>query len=110
MISREELYSIFKEGVKIGVLSAMKAASPADDYLKEKDVMKWCKANYADFQVFKKLRDEGFLHDVKRGRAKNSPIYYSKAEISTLLSSERVLNMLKTAELSEMNEKNAALL
>ena len=94
MIGRDELYMIFKEGVKAGALAAMKATSPTSDLIKAKDIKRWCTMNYVDFALFKKLRDEGKIHPIKKGSAPNSPIMYSLSEISLVVGAERTYRIL----------------
>lgn len=97
----EELGAWMADFVQIGYMTAVKAYEPTSDELRMKDIEKWCKATFTDYNRLKKLIDGGVIAPHRKGECKNSPLYFSKAEIkqaiiqgrlSQYLTEERIKN------------------
>lgn len=67
--------------VQIGYMTAVKAYEPTSDELRLKDIEKWCKATFTDYAKLKRLIDDGLVTPHRKGECRNSPLYFSKAEI-----------------------------
>lgn len=80
-ITSEELGAIVSDFVQIGMLQAIKAIEPVGDHVRQSDVTLWLQLNSIDGKQFKQLKRNGKIKPFRLGTARNSPLYYSKAEI-----------------------------
>ena len=77
----EQIGAMMADFVQIGYMTAVKAYEPTSDELRLKDVGKWCKATFTDYGKLRKLIKAGAVKPHRSGECRNSPLYYSKAEI-----------------------------
>lgn len=80
-MTTDQLGAWMADFIQLGYMTAVKAYEPTSDELRLKDVKKWCKATFTDYDKLKRLIYAGAVHSHRRGECRNSPLYFSKAEI-----------------------------
>lgn len=87
-----ELKQVILEMSKIAALQVLKLQNPAFDEVRTEEAYKLVGSRrWLDFHV-----KEGNLRPIRRGRARNSPIYYSRLEIAALKMAEAGAAQFKT--------------
>jgi DNA-binding transcriptional ArsR family regulator len=74
---------------ELGVANYIKGLEPTADQLKQREVSRWLKQRGEKVSL-SDLERMGLLNGRREGRAKNSPIFYSKADILAALNSIRL--------------------
>ena len=82
----EEIQSIMIDSYQVGYMEAVKAYEPAQDLIRQREVKKWLKMMKRDLKRFNVLVGKELIKPVRKGEGKNSPLYYSKAEIKQVFS------------------------
>ena len=80
-----ELIGVMADSYQIGYMQAVKAYEPSQDAIRATEVKKWLRMMCIDEKTFKILKEKGFIEAVRKGKAINSPLYYSKAQIKAAL-------------------------
>ena len=75
-------------------MEAVKAYEPAQDLIRLRDVKKWLKMMQIDLKRFNILVSKELIKPIRKGESKNSPLYYSKAEIKQALSLANISSMM----------------
>lgn len=89
-MTTDQLGAWMADFVQIGYMAAVKAYEPTSDELKAKDIEKWCKATFTDYGKLKKLIHAGYVKPHRKGECRNSPLYFSKAEIKQAIVQNRL--------------------
>ena len=90
----EEIQSIMIDSYQVGYMEAIKAYEPAQDLIRQKDVKKWLNMMKIDFKRFNILVGNKLINPIRKGESRNSPLYYSKAEIKQALSLANVSGIM----------------
>jgi predicted transcriptional regulator len=75
-----EVRRIIAEGVSLGYMMAVKAYDPAQDVLKRKDAETWIRSMGVKCKL-QVLIDKGMVTPIRKGKSRNSALYFSKEEI-----------------------------
>lgn len=93
-IELQELNTIIADFVQIGYMQAVKAYEPSQDLIRLSEVKKWLKIMKIDLKKFNILVHQEIIKPTRKGRGRNSPLYYSKKEIKQALSMTTVSNLI----------------
>lgn len=100
LIPFDEIRCLFYECVKIGFMEAVRAYEPTQDKIRVADVDKWLKIMLIDKKKFKQLVKNGVIRPHK-GKAINSPHYYSKKEIQQAITAAKLSSIITKERLRE---------
>lgn len=89
-----EIQSIMIDSYQVGYMEAVKAYEPAQDLIRLREVKKWLKMMRIDLKRFNILVGKELIKPIRKGESRNSPLYYSKAEIKQALSLANVSGMM----------------
>ena len=89
-----DIHSIMIDSYQVGYMEAVKAYEPAQDLIRLRDVKKWLKMMQIDLKRFNILVSRELIKPIRKGESKNSPLYYSKAEIKQALSLANISSMM----------------
>ena len=89
-----DIQSIMIDSYQVGYMEAVKAYEPAQDLIRLRDVKKWLKMMQIDLKRFNILVSKELIKPIRKGESKNSPLYYSKAEIKQALSLANISTMM----------------
>ncbi|WP_195360599.1 hypothetical protein [Phocaeicola massiliensis] len=89
-----DIQSIMIDSYQVGYMEAVKAYEPAQDLIRLRDVKKWLKMMQIDLKRFNILVSKELIKPIRKGESKNSPLYYSKAEIKQALSLANISSMM----------------
>ena len=67
--------------IRIGHMQAVKAYEPAADYIRETEVKEWLRMLGIEIKRFKALVEDGTIKKQRHGTSRNSPWFFSKADI-----------------------------
>lgn len=73
--------NIMSQYVELGFMQAVKAYEPTQDELRQSELKDWLRMNRVDARKLKAWIEHGMVRPYRKGEGKNSPLYYSKAEI-----------------------------
>lgn len=90
----EEIQSIMIDSYQVGYMEAVKAYEPAQDLIRLREVKKWLKMMKIDLKRFNILVNKELVKPIRKGESRNSPLYYSKADIKQALSLANVSGMM----------------
>ena len=88
----QEKYRMVADFVQVGYMQAVKMYEPPQDRVRKSEVGKWMRMANLDAGLFKRLESAGIIKPFRVGKSRNSPLYYSKAEVKQAFSA---LNLLK---------------
>lgn len=94
----EELAGLLADFTQVGFMEAVRAYAPAQDRVRKSEVKKWLKMMLVDYKDFKALENCGHIHARRKGKSINSPLYYSKKEIMSVLKAKKLLSVLTKSE------------
>lgn len=86
----QELNSMIADFVQVGYMEAVKAYEPPQDFIRLSEVKRWLRMMKIDIKRFNMLVANEIIKPVRKGTGRNSPLYYSKAEIKKALSMANV--------------------
>ena len=89
-----DIQLIMIDSYQVGYMEAVKAYEPAQDLIRLRDVKKWLKMMQIDLKRFNILVSKELIKPIRKGESKNSPLYYSKAEIKQALSLANISSMM----------------
>lgn len=95
-MTAEDFSTMIKEAYQIGFMEAVRAYEPEQDLVRASAVKPWLRMMRVDCKQFNAMVGEGMIKPRRKGTGKNSPLYYSKAEIK---------KALLTANATMLNEK-----
>ena len=78
------------DAVQIGYMQAVKSYEPAADDIRSTEVRQWLKHMLVSWAQFLKLEKTGLIKPYRKGKAANSPLYYSKSEIKKALTTAKL--------------------
>lgn len=104
MIDLTEIGSVISDFVRVGYNAAVKDYDPPQDKLRQSEVKKWLKFRKMDVKAFHELEKHGLIH-ARKGKAVNSPLYYSKAEIQKAFATMRLNRLMITNELNDYGKR-----
>lgn len=81
----EDFTRMIIDSYQVGFMEAVKAYEPSADLLRASEIKKWLKMMRVELKKFNVLCRDGLIKPVRKGTSRNSPIYYSKAEIKKAL-------------------------
>lgn len=93
-VSIEDIQSIMIDSYQVGYMEAIKAYEPAQDLIRLREVKKWLKMMRIDLKRFNVLVNKELIKPIRKGESRNSPLYYSKAEIKQALSLANVSGII----------------
>lgn len=82
----QELNAIIADFVQVGYMEAVKAYEPAQDAIRKNEVKDWLRMMCIDIKRFNLLVKKDIIKAFRKGKGKNSPLYYSKKEIKQAMS------------------------
>lgn len=97
----EELCDLMSEYTKIGFMSAIKAYEPSQDIVRKAELKRWLKMMLVDEKKINYLIKSGQIKEHRMGNGTNSPIYYSKEEIMSAMTSAKVFNITTKSALQQ---------
>lgn len=100
-VTMSELGGIIADFVRVGYNSAVADYDPPQDRMKQSEIRKWLKFRHIEFTTFQRLEEKGLIHRRRLGSAKNSPLYYSKAEIQKALATMRMNRLIVSNEIKQ---------
>ena len=107
----EQIGEMMADFVQIGYMTAVRAYEPTSDELRIKDVEKWCRATFTDYEKLCRLIKAGVVTPHRRGESKNSPLLYSKAEIKQAIINARLSQYIVDDKVERtINEKEYSVL
>lgn len=107
----EQIGEMMADFVQIGYMTAVRAYEPTSDELRIKDVEKWCRATFTDYEKLCRLIKAGVVAPHRRGESKNSPLFYSKAEIKQAIINARLSQYIVDDKVERaINEKEYSVL
>ena len=77
----QELNRMVADFVQVGWMQAVKMYEPPQDCVKLSEVKKWLRMACLDYKTFQRLVKSEVIKPFRQGKGKNSPLYYSKADI-----------------------------
>ena len=87
----QEKYRIVADFVQVGYMQAVKMYEPPQDRVRKSEVKEWMRMASLDAGLFKRLEAAGIIKPFRIGKSKNSPLYYSKAEVKQAFSTAHIL-------------------
>ena len=99
-----DIGGIVADFMHVGYNAAVKDYEPPKDKIRLSEVKEWLKFRKIDFKTFKELENKGLIN-ARKGKAVNSPLYYSKAEIQGAFATMRINRLMITNELSDYERR-----
>ncbi|WP_130893125.1 hypothetical protein [Paraprevotella xylaniphila] len=90
----QELNSVIADFVQVGYMQAVKAYEPPQDLVRASEIKLWLKMMRIDIKRFNRLVSEGVIRATRKGVGRNSPLYYSKAEVKQALSMANIAGIV----------------
>lgn len=90
----EEIQALMINCYQVGYMEAVKAYEPSQDFIRLSEVKKWLGMMKIDIKRFKLLVRMDIIKPIRKGEGKNSPLYYSKAEIKQAFSLDKLSGIL----------------
>jgi hypothetical protein len=88
VLELHELKNICKDMAEQGMVNAIKLYHPKADEIKRREAQEWLVIMGYDMVLLDKLESNGLIaKPVRKGKGKNSPLYYSKSDIISALNS-----------------------
>lgn len=100
----QELNRIVADFVQVGWMQAVKTYEPPQDRVRLSEVKSWLRMACLDYKTFQKLVKVEVIKPFRKGKSKNSPLYYSKAEIKQAFSTLNMKRLVDCRLCSEGNE------
>lgn len=103
----EDIHFIVEKSMEAAQLATVLALEPAGALLLESDIKRWLKYNISKggksndtrtYKKFQELVDRGVIKGNRRGKAKNSHVYYNKGEIKKAFAEVEIMQRLVEAE------------
>ena len=82
----QELGRIVSDFVQVGWMQAVKMYEPSQDLVRLSEVKRWLRMACLDYRTFQRLVKSEVIKPFRQGDGKNSPLYYSKADIKQAFS------------------------
>lgn len=82
--------SLMADAVQIGYMEAIKSYEPAADTIRSSELKQWLKHMFIPWAKFAKLEKAGLIKSFRKGKADNSPLYYSKTQIKEALTTAKL--------------------
>lgn len=101
----DELCRLLSDYVQVGYMEAVRAYEPAADMVRQGEVRAWLKMVHVDADLFRKLVKRGKIRPVRRGEARNSPLYYSKKEIKQAVAAVAAMKAMGRGEELDNDDK-----
>ncbi len=86
-VSLQDLQQLISCAVDAGIQSYQRGINPDGDAVKQREAMRFIQLHGFQPSMLQRWTDAHLLTGTKKGRAKNSPVWYSLAEIKKLISS-----------------------
>lgn len=101
-----EIYGIMSEYMQAGFMEAVRAYEPVQDEVRKTEVRAWLRFMRIDVKAFRALEREGLVKAMRKSEGKNSPLYYSKAEIKKALAAAKLYKFATVNEASKIKVIN----
>ena len=95
-MTAEDFKTMIEQAYQTGFMDAVRAYEPEQDLVRASAVKSWLRMMRVDRKRFNAMVNEGMIKPRRKGTGKNSPLYYSKAEIK---------KAMLTAKATMLNEK-----
>lgn len=89
-----EMCEIMTDYMQVGFMEAMKAYEPVQDEVRLSKVKEWLRFMRFDTRKFNILVKQGAIKATRKGGGRNSPLYYSKADIKLAFANARLCGMV----------------
>lgn len=89
-ITFDELGRLLTDYVQVGYAEAVRAYEPTRDLVRRSELLSWLKFIHADIDEFRRLEKRGDIRARRKGKADNSPLFYSKSEVKRAMALLRV--------------------
>lgn len=99
-MTAEDFSTMIKEAYQIGFMDAVRAYEPEQDLVRASAVKSWLRMMRIDWKQFNAAVDGGMIKPRRKGTGKNSPLYYSKADIKKALLTARATMLNEKEQLS----------
>ena len=83
--SYEDANAFFQSLAELGAMKAIKELHPQLDVLSQREAKKYVSGLGYPTRYLDRLEEGGFIHKRKRGKEKNSPFVFSRAEIKAAI-------------------------
>lgn len=93
---------------QVGFMEAVRAYEPEQDLVRASAVKAWLKMMHIDAKKFDAMVNKGMVHPKRKGTGKNSPIYYSKADIKKAILTAKAVQMNEMEKMRESILNNPA--
>lgn len=88
VLNLHELKNICKDMAQQGHAEAVKMYFPLKDQIKRREALEWLAVMGYEMVTLDKLEEYGLIEKpIRKGKGKNSPLYYSKTDILAALNS-----------------------
>lgn len=101
-----DIQSIMIDSYQVGYMEAVKAYEPTQDLIRLREVKKWLRMMKIDLKRFNVLVGKELIKPIRKGESRNSPLYYSKAEIKQALSLANVSGMMTRDIIKKKQHEN----
>lgn len=100
LIEIENLREIIIDCIEVGYMKAIKDYCVDEDLIRATQIDSWLAKNNISKKTFKTLLNEHSIVGIRKGTARNSPIYYSKEQVKAALLVEKNVNKYINAKTS----------
>jgi len=90
----DEIFMAIDACIKSGFTQAVRLYEPTQDLIRATRISAWLRMNDISRDTFRALEKQGKLRSFRKGDAKNSPLYYSKAEVLKALSAAKTAALI----------------
>lgn len=97
----QEVNRMVADFVQVGFMQAVKMYEPPQDMVRLSEVKRWLRMACLDYRTFRRLVKSGAIEPFRKGKGKNSPLYYSKADIKQAFSAAHVAGIVAREQLKQ---------
>ena len=97
----QEVNRMVADFVQVGFMQAVKMYEPPQDMVRQSEVRGWLRMACLDYKTFQRLAKAGAIRPFRKGKGKNSPLYYSKADIKQAFSAAHVAGIVASKQLKQ---------
>ena len=104
----EDIHFIVEKSMEAAQLATVLALEPVGALLLESDIKRWLKYNISTgdkasdartYKKFQELVERGVIKGNRRGKAKNSHVYYNKSDIKKAFAEVEIMQRLAEAQI-----------
>lgn len=94
----DELCRLISDYSQAGYMEAVKAYEPASDNIRSTEMSAWLRIMQIDRRKFRALVKSGAICPFRLGTGRNSPLYYSKAEVKSAINAAGIASVVMTGK------------